>query len=320
MESINSLAAKRAISLLTVLYLSGLESNASDNRCTSLSMAFLSTESIDQRTGETRLRMAPAMDFLRTAATQLKDGASARVLTRIGEWPVWRFDFPSTSPASDGLAPIRVIMTAGVHGNEPLGVTTAMQTIKAFMEIPDLRRRFSLTVIPNINPKGLQANTRQTPEGMDLNRAFALESWPAPFEQIRKSIQDERFDLAIDLHGALSRDGFFVIRGSEDPGVAQRALSRIRAERLLESDSANYPGFVATSANPRAYLFDAAGSARSETEGTLKGYFRDRGVAQSFTLEYPGELELKIQSLDYYRLALATMYVARMQLSQSKSP
>src|SRR5688500_14706136 len=56
------------------------------------------------------------------------------------------------SPNQKSAQPrMRVLLTAGVHGNEPLGVTAALQVTESFITSPRLRSEFDLTVIPMIN-------------------------------------------------------------------------------------------------------------------------------------------------------------------------
>lgn len=236
---------------------------------------------------------------------------TVREMANIEGRPLWRFDFPATEAAPDGKPPLRVVITAGVHGNEPLGVTTAMQVIAALEKIPDLRRRFAVTVIPIMNPGGIERAERRVNPDLDLNRNFFLDKWPGPWEGIRKSLAEEKFDLAIDLHGANLRTGFFLIRGNEDATVAQQVVSRIKQDRLLQTDNNVYPGFVGISIDPQRYSLDAAGSAMSNNKGTLKSFWTALGVPNSFTLEFPGQLDRTVQAMDLYRMTLAAMYATR---------
>jgi murein peptide amidase A len=71
----------------------------------------------------------------------------------------------------DPMSPQRVLVVGCIHGNECAGLA-----------VVDLLRRsrpgFDLWLVPNLNPDGFAARTRQNAHGVDLNRNFPSE-WQA---------------------------------------------------------------------------------------------------------------------------------------------
>ena len=71
----------------------------------------------------------------------------------------------------------RVLVVGCIHGTECAGIAIARKLIRE-----SLSRAFMLFVIPNLNPDGLAARTRQNARGVDLNRNFpyhwVLEGYP----------------------------------------------------------------------------------------------------------------------------------------------
>jgi protein MpaA len=63
----------------------------------------------------------------------------------------------------------RAILVVGcIHGNEPAGIAIARRLVRSTP-----LRGIALWVIPDLNPDGVAADTRQNARGVDLNRNFA---------------------------------------------------------------------------------------------------------------------------------------------------
>jgi protein MpaA len=63
--------------------------------------------------------------------------------------------------------PRRMLVVGCIHGNEPAGIAIARRLIS--LAHPP---RTTLWVIPDLNPDGVAAHTRQNADGVDLNRNF----------------------------------------------------------------------------------------------------------------------------------------------------
>jgi hypothetical protein len=93
-----------------------------------------------------------------------------------------------------------VLISAGVHGDEPAGVHAAMDFLRDVA--PMFADDFRFVVLPCVNPSGYEANTLETMSGLNLNRSFkpdttahearALEAWLS-------GVRDT-FCVTFDLH------------------------------------------------------------------------------------------------------------------------
>lgn len=102
------------------------------------------------------------------AGLQLTPGRSVR-----GQ-PLLIRNYP---PSNRHVAPRRVLLLAGIHGDELSSVSIAFQWMRR-LELEPFRP-FAWRVIPCVNPDGLMARpaTRTNARGVDLNRNFPSGDW-----------------------------------------------------------------------------------------------------------------------------------------------
>lgn len=95
-----------------------------------------------------------------------------------------------------------ILVTAGVHGNEPAGVDAAMRFLSEHVRAYDGRCR--IVLLPCVNPSGYEAATRENAAGIDVNRSFGTTPGSREAELIMGSwLAEERFLLTVDLHETL---------------------------------------------------------------------------------------------------------------------
>ena len=119
----------------------------------------------------------------------------------LGEGTIWGTPWFAVESDVDGPT---VLVTGGVHGNEPAGSAAAEQ----ILHWPIARGR--LIVVPRVNRLGLEADMRWFPPTRndralrDLNRNFPTASDEAPqtplAEAVWELVRDQGPDLVIDLH------------------------------------------------------------------------------------------------------------------------
>ena len=107
----------------------------------------------------------------------------------------------------------QVLITGGMHGDEPAGVEAVLQFLER--DNTPLLKNFSFLVIPCINPYGYVHNTRETLEGVDINRAFEAEDI-AEVAIVKKALGQTQFSLAIDFHEDYDATGFYLYEGKRD--------------------------------------------------------------------------------------------------------
>ena len=116
------------------------------------------------------------------------------------------------------LAPIidtpkHILITGGMHGDEPAGVEAVLQFLER--DNTALLNKFSFLIIPCINPYGYVHNTRETLDGIDINRAFETEEVPE-VAIVKKALGQIQFSLAIDFHEDYDATGFYLYEGKRD--------------------------------------------------------------------------------------------------------
>jgi len=250
-----------------------------------------------------KLRDVPiSADKVTRKIEALRRDPHARV-SRIGSGkfgnPVYRIDVPGSAGASNtrrspNRRPLKVLVGAWIHGNEPVGPEAALKLVDRALRKQSFRQRFDLSVIVKVDPWG----TRKRPDGVDLNRRFAAGKWTMETRAIKRSVRGERFDLFVDLHGA-TRDGFFLIRGQDDGNVSRRILSAMKTGALLDA--------APSSSRVGPYHMHSLGGAWSGTGGTFKGYMTARGVPYSYTLEAPRSLRPRQQVGGMFKLLRSTL-------------
>lgn len=87
-------------------------------------------------------------------------------------------------------------LSAGVHGDEPAGVLALLDAV----ENSQLDARFSYRIWPCMNPTGFDARTRESADGIDINRTFGRGGTSPEAKAIVMSNRDRKFIAAIDLH------------------------------------------------------------------------------------------------------------------------
>ncbi len=176
------------------------------------------------------------------------DAASASLLlTDIGrvEQPgeaaaFWRMVY---RPFVPGLK--RVLIVAGVRGNEAAGVESTLGIIERLSGPPSPETLFDADILPVVNPWGWVHGLGRNPMRIDIDRDFgSFDSREARI--IRRFMRDKRYDLVIDLRENIEATGFSIhLFGMDATGAAERILA--------EADARGYP-IEGRPADPRAGL------------------------------------------------------------------
>lgn len=144
-------------------------------------------------------------------------------------WPVYQIHL-----ASSARIPRRVLITGGMHGDEPAGVEAVLQFLER--DNTTLLKNFSFLVIPCINPYGYVHNTRETLDGIDINRAFETEDVPE-VAIVKKALGQTQFSLAIDFHEDYDATGFYLYEGKRDEKyIGPRLAAAAKAIGPLDPD------------------------------------------------------------------------------------
>ncbi|QDT34504.1 BPL-N domain-containing protein [Thalassoglobus polymorphus] len=141
--------------------------------------------------------------------------ASDQPTGHLGKGTIWETPWYTIDSGKEGPT---VIVTGGIHGNEPAGATAAEQIRHWDIDAG------KLIVVPKVNRLGLTAETRWFPPERnnrplrDLNRNFPTKENPAPrtplATDVWKLVESTKPDYVVDLH-----EGFdFHIANSKSVG------------------------------------------------------------------------------------------------------
>lgn len=179
---------------------------------------------------------------------EVADAASASLLlTDIGriEQPgeaaaFWRMVYRPFAPDLK-----RVLIVAGVNGNEAAGVEGALATIDQLSAPHGREALFDADILPLVNPWGWVHGMGRNPMRIDIDRDFgSFESREARI--IRRFLRDKRYDLVMDLREDTEATGFSIHLFGMDATVA--------AERVLAAAGARGYPIEGRPAGPRSGL------------------------------------------------------------------
>jgi len=103
----------------------------------------------------------------------------------------------STSPS--------IAIAAGVHGDEPAGPWALLDLV----ESDTLDPAFAYRLWPCTNPTGFDAGTRESIDGVDINRTFGRGGQSPEARAIITANRDRKFVLSLDLHEDSDAIGFY---------------------------------------------------------------------------------------------------------------
>lgn len=135
-----------------------------------------------------------------------------------------------------GGAPRRVLLSAGIHGDELAGVEALCEWLESHAYTMFLHR-WDITMLPCLNPWGYEHGTHENSDGQDLNREFDS-SHPAQEVLFVQSVLQQRFDLSLELHVDAESVGYYLyeaVRPGADMG--HRVIERIRTVMPMNLDA-----------------------------------------------------------------------------------
>lgn len=131
-----------------------------------------------------------------------------------------------------------IAIAAGVHGDEPAGPWAAL----LLAEDGELDARFGYRIWACTNPSGYALGTRESEDGMDVNRSFGRGGQTPESRAIVTANRDRKFALSIDLHEDCDAGGFYCYEyGDADLGrsvVEAVAAAGYPIQDVLRPDAA----------------------------------------------------------------------------------
>lgn len=134
--------------------------------------------------------------------------------------------------------PKRVLLSAGIHGDEPAGV----ETICEFLEkevFKEFCEEWEVTILPCLNPSGYAAATRTNHEEKDLNRLFKTNHSSIEVK-LAQTVLNTPFDLTLELHEDIDSKGFYIYMKElpeTDPALGRKIINEAAKLMPINNDS-----------------------------------------------------------------------------------
>ena len=92
----------------------------------------------------------------------------------------------------------RVLLSTGIHGDEPAGVYALIEFLKG--PIVDYLDKLNFSIFPCLNPWGFEHDKRTNLYGVDINRSFVKNNSVIALILKRQIAANPNYTLAINLH------------------------------------------------------------------------------------------------------------------------
>jgi hypothetical protein len=120
----------------------------------------------------------------------------------------------------------RILITGGVHGDEPAGTEAAVRFLEEASE--DAPDPIGFLVLPCLNPWGYEHDSRENKVGLDVNRSMRKRKVRV-VNLAKRILAGRRFDLAMDLHEDFDADGFYLYEPQNGrQGLGARIAEAVR--------------------------------------------------------------------------------------------
>ncbi len=124
--------------------------------------------------------------------------------------------------------PRRILISGGIHGDEPSGV----ETICSFLEnklYKNFLDNWEFTLLPCINPSGFEVGTRNNQDDIDLNRMFREVTAPQEVNFV-KTVLDQPYELDLELHEDIDSPGYYLYQ--KDKSAELSSLGRVILDQV----------------------------------------------------------------------------------------
>ncbi len=134
--------------------------------------------------------------------------------------------------------PKKILISAGIHGDEPGGIETIIQFIERKLYNPFLSN-WTFNIIPCINPFGYEFNKRENFENFDLNRCFKKSNPPKEVKFVQKIVSDS-LNLDIELHEDVDSPGYYLYQKPNEPRLlplGKEIINNVKQIMPINNDS-----------------------------------------------------------------------------------
>jgi hypothetical protein len=223
-----------------------------------------------------------------------KEGFVVEHLYGRGDYPIPALTRRCPTPRAN------LYLSSGVHGDEPAGPLAILRMLRKRTLPEDM----TLTILPLLNPRGMAASTRETPEGIDLNRDYRRLSSPEAAAHVHwLKERPRRFDLCLLLHEDWEAKGYYLyeLNPDREQSLAPEMLEAVRGAIGVD-DSPEIDGHPAVRGliRPQDSGIRLPENVYPEARFLLEGWTR-----HSYTMEAPSNTPLAGRIAAHERAVLA---------------
>ncbi len=131
-----------------------------------------------------------------------------KIIGAVDDSPIYLFQLQSQS-----CHPKQILITGGVHGDEPASVEAAISFLTR--DNTNFLNHFSFVVIPCINPYGYIHDIRENKDNVDINRSFETDD-VLEVTIVKEAISNMHFTMTIDFHEDYEAKGFYLYEGIQN--------------------------------------------------------------------------------------------------------
>jgi len=125
-----------------------------------------------------------------------------------------------------GPADRTVLLTGGVHGDEPAGVEAVLRWLE---QPPPEAKGFRWLVLPCVNPFGWVHDRRTNSQQRDINRNFRAAGCCDESRFVREVAADRHFVFAMDFHEDSDAPGYYICElRTTKPFAGERLVAAVR--------------------------------------------------------------------------------------------
>jgi murein peptide amidase A len=213
-----------------------------------------------------------------------------------------------------------VLLSGGIHGEEPAGVHALIDFVKT--SLSQHLGSYNFVVLPCINPSGFEAGTSDPASGPNINRSFGLANGAAEAREVERFLRelDRRFLFTMDLHEIdpnWAKEGF---RPQDNPHACYLyEFARSPSMRIGRQMVDTLPDGIEACAWPRVYcdVNDRGVIAYPQSNGnpvyakgtTFDAYLFANHTGHAFTTETPVGWELEKRKTVHLHFIAAALHL-----------
>lgn len=186
-----------------------------------------------------------------------------------------------------GNAQQKIVISAGMHGDEPASCEALLKTIEL---IDDRRDRLNaqFLIFPCDNPTGWELDTRENYLGLDLNREFAKEGQAVEIALVEQTLRGREIHFTLDLHEDIDVYGMYLYERTRKGKIplAEEMIQALRHRGYPIHEEDWIEGLPATG----GIIWPSGRLRKFELPKAV--YLWHSGVGHLITTESPGKLDL----------------------------